>query len=153
MKLVDSGYVTKYDSLADAIRGCQGKDIVLSKIALITSTTKQGTLKHRLILDCRVSGSNSATRKWERILLPKVSDVLADAMLLKALHENSDNTITFYVCDFSDAFFAVPLNPAERRYFAEGKVYVWNRVTQGSLDGPTLYGRLAALVGRLTQSL
>ena len=77
-------------------------------MALITTTAKDGSLKHRLILDCRVSGTNSRTNKWGRILLPRVSDVLADSMLLKALRKEEGAEVTYYVCDFTDAFFAVP---------------------------------------------
>ena len=77
-------------------------------------------------------------------------------MMLQAITLDDGSVLSYFVCDFPDAFFAVPLNPQERCYFATqymGYTYVWNRVAQGSLDGPTLYGRVAALVARLTQSI
>ena len=58
--------------------------------------------------------------------------------------------------DFEDAFYKVPLMRAEQKYFCvyyKSKWYVWSRVGQGSLNGPTLFGSLAAFVGRLSQSL
>ena len=61
----------------------KGADPVLSKLALI-STFKDGVWKHRLVLDCRVSGSNSATHKYERIILPRIWDVIRDSLNLKA---------------------------------------------------------------------
>ena len=56
----------------------------------------------------------------------------------------------------SPMFYKVPLDPKEQRFFAfqyRGEVYVYNRVAQGSLDGPSLYGRLSSFIGRCTQSL
>ena len=52
-------------------------------MALITAV-KDDQVKHRLIVDCRVSGANSCTTKWERILLPRIGDVLKDSMKLKS---------------------------------------------------------------------
>ena len=47
------------------------------------TTEKNGVLKHRLILGCRVSGANDAAKRYERILLPKAWDVVAAIMDLK----------------------------------------------------------------------
>ena len=35
----------------------------------------------------------------------------------------------------------------------KGEICVYKRVAQGPLDGPSLYGRVSAVVGRCTQSL
>ena len=93
IKIVNSGYVTEYPSIQAALKDTSNKDLILSKMALITTTKKDGSLKHRLILACRVSGTNSATKKWERILLPKITDVLADTMLLKALRQGEATSL------------------------------------------------------------
>ena len=85
-----------------------GNDIMISKLALIT-TEKGGQLNHRLIPDCRVSGTNSATTKWERIALPTVGDVVSDVMHLKK-RTGKNGPVWFYVCDFTDAFYKVPLD-------------------------------------------
>ena len=64
--------------------------------------------------------------------------------------------MTFLVCDFVDAFFKMPLLPIERKYFATSlgeDIFIWARVGQGSLNGPTVFGRLSAMVGRFSQSL
>ena len=48
----------------------------------------------------------------------------------------------------------LPLGFDEQPYFSaayRGKVYVWGRVAQGSLNGPNIFGRLSALTGRITQ--
>ena len=65
-----------------------------------------------------------------------------------------------FVLDFSDAFWHIPIPPAEQTHFcATGfidghrKWIASQRAAQGSTAAPTLWGRLAALVMRLTQSL
>ena len=149
-KLVGSTYVTKYTSIDQAMAAHGGKDLIITKLALIT-TEKGGQLKHIHILDCRFSGTNSATTKWERIVLPSVGDVISDVMHLKK-RTGKEGPVWFYVCDFTYAFYKVPLDPLEQRFFAfqyKGGVYVYNRVAQGSLDGPSLYGRLSSFCGTL----
>jgi hypothetical protein len=62
----------------------------------------------------------------------------------------------WFVLDFKDAFWLLPLLPRERKYFVafyKGKFLVWLRVGQGSRNGPQLWGRAAALLGRFTQSM
>ena len=147
--LVDQKFVKKCSGLVEAMTYLRGERPVVSKGALI-SKMKDGVLKHRLILDCRISGANAATTKWERIVLPKGWDIVRDAMRLKqhAVQEGRDPSLTYFVCDVSDAFYKVPLLEAEQKYFVlcyDGDYYVWLRVGQGSLNGPTLFGRLAAM--------
>ena len=111
-------------------------------------------MKNRLILDCRISGSNDKTTKSERIILPRIWDLIKDALAL-ANQLTSGEELSLLVCDFTDAFYMVPLGIDEQRYFSayhRGRWYVWTRVAQGSLNGPNIFGRLSALVGRLSQS-
>ena len=86
-----------------------------SKLALVTNE-KDGVVKYRLILDCRVSGSNDAATKVERVLLPKCWDVVRDGMALKKQCAE-DEYIYLFVLDFRDAFYMRPLLPKERRFF------------------------------------
>ena len=151
-ELVTRGYVKKFSTLAAARRYLQAEP-VLAKLALI-ETVKDGVVKYRLILDCRVSGSNDQTRKSERILLPKVWDVIRDVLHFHTILQPGEG-VELMVCDFTDAFYMVPLAGDEQRYYAamyDNEVYVWGRVAQGSLNGPNIFGRLSALVGRLSQS-
>ena len=82
-ELVDTGYVKKFPSVAEAKKFLNGADPVLSKLALI-SLLKDGAWKHRSVLDYRVSGANSATSKYDRIILPRIWDVIRDTLNLKA---------------------------------------------------------------------
>ena len=111
-----------------------------------------GIIKYRLILDCRVSGSNDAAERRERILLPKAWDIIRDIMALRK-NCKSHEEVFLFVLDFKDAFYMLPLLDDEYRYFTafhDGKWYVWQRVAQGSLSGPNAFGRLSALTGRMT---
>ena len=82
-KLVKERYVLEFKDIDQAKRYLGGRTPVLNKMALIT-VMKDGALKHRLILDCRVSGANSNTRKYERVVIPRISDLLRDALKLKS---------------------------------------------------------------------
>ena len=108
-ELVDAGYVHRCSSLAAATAYLNGQHPVITKGAL-TSKQKDGIWKHRLILDCRVSGANSATHKWERILLPKAWDVVRGTMRLKKLATATQEgrTLSYFVCDVKDAFHKLP---------------------------------------------
>ena len=153
-QLVREGYVKKVKSLSHAKQLLSGATPVTSKLALIT-TEKDGVLKHRLILDCRVSGANDAAKRYERILLPKAWDVVAAVRDLKKRAGKQD-IIELMVLDFSDAFYMLPLLPEERKYFVAhlgDSFYLWDRIAQGSLNGPGVFGRLSALTARMPQAL
>ena len=60
------------------------------------------------------------------------------------------------ILDFAEAFFVVPLHPAERRYFVIrflGRYLVFKVQAQGAGASPLCWGRVAALLGRLTQGM
>ena len=71
-----------------------------------------------------------------------VQDSLA---LLLACEE--DEEVHFLVLDFCDAFFQVPLNHDKGRWI------VFLTMAQGSTNAPLIWGRVAALVSRLTQAM
>ena len=58
--------------------------------------------------------------------------------------------------DFQDVFFMVPLLAEEcaiRGTLYRGRWYIWDRIAQGSINGPSVYGRLSALTGRMGQGM
>ena len=70
------------------------------------------------------------------------------------------STVGAFVLDFSEAFWQIPIHPLERRFFCastkidgQRKYIAFNRVAQGSANGPNLWGRVAALIMRLSQAL
>ena len=89
-----------YEEVVSYLKG----EPVLSKVALIIVKETSIGKKYRLILDCRVSGSNDAAKKVERALLSKCWDVVRDAMALKKQCAG-DEGISLFVLDFRDAFY------------------------------------------------
>ena len=85
-------------------------------------------------------------------MLPRATDAVADSMACLAKHAE----LEWMVLDFSNAFFIMPLHPRERKHFVishRGTFYVFIVLTQGARGSPLTWGRLAALVTRLTQSM
>ena len=152
--MIDAGYIMKLDAYGDLSDFLHGETPVMCKIALIV-TEKNGVTKHRLILDCKASGSNTAATGDERILLPIAWDAVRDSLHFIATKKDVD-VVKYLVLDFKDAFFKVPLMPSEYKYYVAehgGAYYVWLRVAQGSVNGPTVWGRIAAFTARMTQAL
>ena len=74
----------------------------------------------------------------------------------EAVGQGEDTSIWYFVCDVTDALYKIPLLEADHKYFLlsfKGEYYIWQRLAQGSLNGPALFGRLSALLGRMTQGL
>ena len=68
----------------------------------------------------------------------------------------TDESVELLVLDFTDAYWNIPLAPAERRFFVgslRGRYYVFLRAAQGSRNGPLAWAGVVSLVQRLVQSL
>ena len=87
-----------FESEAAARAYLGGHQPVSSKLAMV-KVTKDGVTKCRLILDCRVSGTNDASERFERVPLPKCWDVVRDAMDLKVRCWDQEGLYLF-VLDF-----------------------------------------------------
>ena len=71
LELVDAGFVLEFDSYDDLRAHLGNAEPITSKLAVIKSV-KEGIVKYRLILDCRISGPNDAALRRERILFTQV---------------------------------------------------------------------------------
>ena len=56
--------------------------VVVSKMAALTKSREDGSVKLRLIVDMRRSRLNAHVRLEERIVLPRISDAVHDAMAM-----------------------------------------------------------------------
>ena len=68
----------------------------------------------------------------------------------------NNHYLEFLIADFRDAFFLLPNMRSERRYFVvwfNGQYIVFVRTVQGTRIAPLTWGRLAALLTRLTQAV
>ena len=82
-ELVDAKFVRTFDTHEDAVEYLNGERPATPKLAAV-KTVKEGVTKYRLIIDCRVSGSNDAATRNERILLPQTAwAFLRDIMALR----------------------------------------------------------------------
>ena len=154
---LDKGHLRAFDTLEE-LREFLGEDPILNKIGLIVKT-RNGVTKTRMILDTKVSQLKQCSSKAQRVLLPRLLDAIVQALENYSKCSLSEG-LEWFVLDFSEAFWQVPLEPSERKFFCcrlniGGKVQyiVFLRTVQGSRGAPLSWARLAALVMRLTQGL
>ena len=152
-RLIATGFVRSFNNYKQFEQWLGGAPH-LSKLGMITKE-KEGRIKRRLILDCKESGVNQKAQKGGRLILPRISDAVEDAMQL--MHCTTEGQqAEWLILDFSDWFFNIPLHPSERKHFtlAYKGTYVGYLVqAQGSVNAPVVCGRVAALLARLSQAL
>eukprot|EP00971_Amphidinium_carterae_P331013 6464345-Amphidinium_carterae.1 len=137
-------FVLKFDSYSAV---CQhlGEKPVLSQLRVLTKE-RNGVKKHRIIFDLKASGVTAASSNMERVLLPRVLDVIHEIML-HAQKLPETHCMKLLVVDFTDAFWQIPIARQEQRHFVTklgSSYYVLLRAAQGSRAGPLLWGRLAS---------
>ena len=95
------------------------------------------------------------------MLLPRLLDAIMQVLELLSDPDTSDSFgVSAMVLDFAEAFWQVPLHPAERKFFC-GKLtmygteqfFVFLRMVHGSRSAPLCWARVAALLMCLTRSL
>ena len=107
------------------------------------------------------SGVKQIATETQRVTLPRLFDAVLRMLCLLALCTADDaDAISAFVFDFRDAFWQIPLHPEEQRFYCATatlrgtrKYLAFLRAAQGISNAPTLWGRRAALVMRLTQAL
>ncbi len=149
-----AGWLRRHSDRHD-LEACVGSGATVSKFVVVSKRRPDGTTKYRLILDLKASGISARTRKTHRVVLPRVADVVRDS--LRALSELSEGEdAELFVVDFRNAFWHIPLLPAERRHFVgSGCGFLWSftRAAQGSRNGPLSWAGPSALVMRCTQGV
>ena len=150
--MVEQDWADSYSQWDDVTRAL-GEGVVLNKLALLSKTKSDGSVKHRLAWDLRRSGVNLAVMQGERIVLPRLSDVVAD---LRGLASTSRDEAFLLGTDASEAFHQVPLHESERQFTAAalaGNYYVFKVLVFGSSSAPSVWGRYAAFLGRSTAAV
>ena len=151
---LDLGFIEVFNTIEDA-EAALGAPLVPSKLGLVTKLRADGSKKLRIVWDFRASHHNDAVRVGERIVLPRLEDVLDDVRHLAAWREPGDELIML-VLDIKDAFHHLPLKAEERRFHVAllgGRVVSYKRLVFGSKSSPTLWGRAAAWTGRSTAAV
>lgn len=132
---VEAGHLRAFDTL-DGLRAYLGAEPVLNKIGVITKE-RAGKVKKRIILDTKVAGTKECSAKHQRVLLPRLLDAILQSLILYD-QCGPDESMDWFVLDFSDAFWQMPLHPSERRFFCARvpingvmKYVVYLRTVQG----------------------
>ena len=94
-------YLLKFDSEEDLVKYL-GSGFVASKFHVLLRR-KRGKKKLRLILDLTRSGMSKRTEKSHRIVLPRISDAIHDALTLLSDVEHPQQ-LEWLVLDFEEAF-------------------------------------------------
>lgn len=127
---------------------------ILNKLGVVVKY-KGDVKKARIIWDLRESRVNQKCNQGERVVLPRLLDVVSD---LKALIAQGSQPVLAAV-DIQDAFHNIPAGPDKRYTVAAAQIggrqvfVVYDVLVFGSGSSPTLWGRYAALLGRTIQAV
>ena len=94
-------------------------------------------------MDSKRSMVTDASRKMYKAVLPRVTDLIDDMLALLS-KTDKPNEVEVFICDAKDAFWQVPLHPAERRFYCaklsrpDGRdsYLAYTRTAQGSRGAP-----------------
>lgn len=135
-----------------------GFDAKVTKLACVVKTRETGEVKYRLVVDSRRSGINGLMSVKERVILPKITDVVSALHALARKNQGwSDVQFELFSVDFKDAFHMCRLRQDERQFVickdSYGLYHVSKVVQFGLSPGPLLWARLASASMRIAQSV
>ena len=153
-RLIEKGFAVRYGSWDEVLSDFGGA--LVSKLACIVKQRDDGSLKVRNVLDLRRSGYNEHVALAERVVLPRMKDLVDDAVgLAKGLRH--DESIYGMIADFEDAFHTLSVEPNEWKYLIARHPVAgfvgYRTVLCGGAGCPLLWGRAAAFLGRSAQSM
>ena len=157
---VERGFCTVVSSAKEA-REKLGGEPVLNKLGVLvkekTDAHGNKVRKARVIWDLRESLVNRACHQGERIILPRLLDVVAS---LLACYRRGRAP---FLAGVRDAFMNVPAGrdrrftaaavPGNRNRRSKYRVILFNTLVFGSASSPTIWGRVAAWLGRSTAAV
>ena len=146
-KEVQKGYV-QWAASRDELEREVGT-LHLAKIGVIVKGTKM-----RLIHDLRRNGTNARVTFQERLVLPRLKDLVAGIMdLFQAKHQGEG--MDLLTLDFRDAFKQLHVVPTERPFLAGAAMdgfFSYRTILFGVGSGLLVWCRVAAWVMRSTQA-
>ena len=163
-RYVDQGYALRVPwKWVESTLGGSG---TVSKMALILKEKSDGSVKRRIILDLRRSLGNERSKVSERIVLPRIQDVVSSLRELWATKHlqnhiganDQEDYFEFYLIDLQDAFTHFAIRKEELRHCVtpdetEQEAIQWRAMLFGYKAAPLLMGRLSSAIGRLCQSI
>ena len=166
-RYISKGYVKKmtWDEVEERL----GKIGTVSKLALILKRRPDNSIKRRIVIDLRRSGGNLRAKVDERLILPRISDVLRSLRKMRALEnravedaqtrkDTGEIETEIFLIDLKDAFCHFAIHKDELRHCVSpgvrpGEALVWVAMLFGFKAAPLLMARLSAALGRLIQSM
>ena len=134
-------------------------------MAFILKQKEDGSIKRRIILDMRRSQGNARSKTDERIVLPRLTDVVHMLQEMwkprggdKGRRESTDeDDFEIYLIDLEDAFCHFPIRREELKHCVtrdehDQESLVWTAMLFGYKAAPLIMGRLSSALGRLLQS-
>ena len=163
----DKGFVKRLPwSQVTTMLGSHG---TVSKLALIIKEKEDKTIKRRIVIDLRRSKGNERSVVDERLILPRVCDVLRKAQKMKqeedilqkqALDRGDRGEIEteIYLIDLKDAFCHFAVRESEQPHCVspgtkEGEALLWVALLFGFKSAPLLMARLSSALGRMLASM
>eukprot|EP00435_Cladocopium_sp_Y103_P036989 s818_g9.t1 len=157
-RLVDRGFAVLLPK-QEAVEKFQSGTV--SKMALISKMKETG-MKHRVIIDLRRSGGNSRCVVPERIILPRIQDVVKGIQDLwrsrGAMGQAEDFHMELIGADVSDAYCHFGVHSSEQAnclapHIDGERVILFRAMLFGFRGAPLIMGRLSSSMGRMWQSL
>ncbi|CAK0867373.1 unnamed protein product, partial [Prorocentrum cordatum] len=150
-RIADKGFVELFTSLEDVV--ARWSKAVASKVALLTKVRDDGTTKVRLIIDLRRSGGNGFVDLPERVVLPRLSDLVDGIVDLMAVDDQTAD-VGYEVCVmvFEDAFHMLAIREEDRGAMAVRTLEGWavfRRLCCGIAAAPLVWCRVGAAAARL----
>ena len=101
----------------EAVKSRFGQEAKLTKLACIAKVKESGETKYRLVVDSRRSGVNGLMTVKERVILPKITDVVSGLHAIARKCEGfSGFELEMFSVDFKDAFHMCHLREGERQF-------------------------------------
>ena len=111
------GHLVAFDTHAELAAFVDSDEPILNKLGLIAKT-RNGITKARMILDTKQSGVRRITSQAQRVTLPRLFDAILQMLyLLSCIEEGSAVGVSAFVLDSPDAFWQIPISPAEQKHF------------------------------------
>ena len=141
---IRKGFITPVDTLKECKEVLGNRGPVLSKLGCVVKTKVnelgQEITKTRIILDAKQSKVTRATRRLYKSELPRMADAVYDVLALMPAASPGE-TVSQLVADIVDAFWLIPVNKTEQKFFVaryREKYLIFNQTAQGSRGAPCL---------------
>ena len=148
-RTIDAGHAEFVGTFAEAKK--RYGNIAVSKLACIVKDKPDGSKKVRIVVDLRRSLVKSLVVAPERVVLPRLRDVLDDAFALIRECKHHEQ-VEAMVSDFQDAFHSLPVHFDEEQHclgrIKHDLLLVFRTVMFGGTSSPLTGVRAAAFLNR-----